>query len=101
MSGIVFAVSCIITVGDNQRVRELGEDLKAHYDFVGSTLYYTGLSRSDHISIYGDYTPSDVEDILKVATDSQARRSTKKSISLKFYRRHHDNSSLYNEVIIK
>jgi len=106
-AGIVFTISCIPTGGDHERVNLLLRDVEEHYKFTtmredgnGPAVYCVGLSYSDHISIYGEYSEQKVARILEVISAAQARRTDKKPIKIRFCTKELDENTLYREVTI-
>jgi len=108
VGGIVFVISCIPTSGDHDRAVSLARDIESNYAFRatrkdggGPAVYVTGLSYSDHLSIYGDYSEPEVVEILLTVSEAQSRRADKKTIYAEFSTIELDSSTLYKKAKIR
>lgn len=106
--GIFFAISCIPTAGDHDRATSLARDVESNYAFTtmrkdgkGPAVYITGLSYSDHLSIYGDYSDSEVAEILRTVSQAQSRRADKRTIYVEFSTVELDDKTLYKKAKIR
>ena len=106
--GIVFAVSCIPSSGDHDRAVSLLRDVESNYAFKTMSkdgnrpaVYVTGLSYSDHLSVYGVYSEQEVAEILRTVSAAQSRRGDKKTIYVEFCSVELDSKTLYNDAKIQ
>ena len=104
---ILFTISSITTSSDHDRATSLLQDVESNYAFKTISkdgnrpaVYVTGLSCSDHLSIYGDYSEHEVTDILRSVSEAQSRRSDKKTIYVEFCSVELDDKTLYKRVKI-
>ena len=108
MGGSLFAISCIPTAKDHDRVTSLLRDIEQHFEFTvmiedGSrpSVYCVGLAYSDHIDVHGKYTDQEVTEIIEVISEAQARRADRKPIEVRFFTQDNSRKETYKEVTIK
>lgn len=108
VGGIVLAISRIPTSADHARVESLLRDVESNYDFKrmrqdghGPAVYVTGLSYSDHLSVYGVYSEQEVTEILRVVSEAQSKRVDKKTIYVEFCAVELDRRTLYRKATVR
>jgi thymidylate synthase len=96
------------TASDHDRTSKLLKQITDTYSFkyqrrdgTGPAVYMIPHPLRDDISIYGNYTNQDVEEILTVISKIQANRDDKRRIIVSFYSKELDEKSLYEKVEIK
>ncbi|NLB55455.1 MAG: hypothetical protein GX811_06780 [Lentisphaerae bacterium] len=105
---ILFVAFCTPTGADHDRVNSFARTLEQRYSFSAHrtdgrdpSVYTTPSPFGDYISIYGDYSNSEIRTIESVARQIQSNRIEKKKVFLSFYRIELDEQSIYHRTTIK
>jgi hypothetical protein len=108
VGGIVLAISRIPTSADHARVESLLRDVESNYEFKSMrqdghvpAVYVTGLSYSDHLSVYRVYSEQEVTEILRVVSEAQSKRVDKKTIYVEFCAVELDRRTLYRKATVR
>jgi len=104
----IFVIRSIPTSGDHDRVSGLLNSLVENYplktqrqDGTGPVIYMTPNAWKDYLSIYGDYSDSEISQISDVVESLQQKRKEKKAIEIRFYKEELNEETFYREVVIK